>query len=657
MNKLLPIAWLASIVVLAGLASLLQSESSHFFGITDNSEQTISFSYPVELVQNLVVEGIEVQQGQPILEVRRPDLSAKLTFIEDQIRAATALHEEMVVNTRAELMELRAQRATDIAELDVQIETLQARRIINGKLLEDISGNEAQKPYTSPLTTEVRGLKAQREHLQDSFVAHIANLELQLATEADRFKTQIAESQNRKIDLERQLTDLVVRAKIGGRIGSVNYKSGEQIAPFMTILTVHSTAPQFVKGYIHENVYNQVSIDQTVWVQRFGTLEHDNPIQASVESLGSRIVEYPMRLKVNQLVSAWGREAVIRLPPATSLLLGEKVIVSMRSPKKNMGWLTAARQLMLGGIGNARAAESSPLSGPTQQTLAIRSEIPDLASASIEASGIVVGTNPDEFFIVSDEAGVQTPQLLVMNARGEITSTRPIITNVDIDDMESISRVGEAIYVSASLSPTKKGNRKENRCQLLRLVPEKDELVARGHLNLCGVLEQLAKTSIDRETRRFLIRATANRTIDVESHAISEGKLYLGFKAPLDDRNNTVILQIDNLDGLFAGKPAQGRIWQRLALSDPDSGVPVSLSDMHMEGDQLLLLGISKNHNRPSSHLWKLDLKKANLILLHSIPGLRAEGISGRLADGRRAIVFDGNGKRHSRLVVVPENG
>jgi len=49
--------------------------------------------------------------------------------------------------------------------------------------------------------------------------------------------------------------------------------------------------------------------------------------------MGSRIVEYPERLKKTPQVSAWGREVIIRISPDRSLLMGEKVEIAMEQPK------------------------------------------------------------------------------------------------------------------------------------------------------------------------------------------------------------------------------------------------------------------------------------------------------------------------------------
>ncbi len=652
-RKLLPFTWMLSVLAVVVLTHYLQNESFRFFGIVDNSEQTINFSYPVEIVQNLVIEGAEVKQNQPILEVRRPDLSAKITFINDQIQAATSIHQKTVENTRAQLEELTAKRSADLAELDVQIETLRARKVLNEKLLKDISGNKAITPFKNPIATELRGLTAQRKHLQDSFDAQIVNLKSQLGSENDRFKVQIAESEDRKIELERQLSDLTVRAKFNGRIGSVNFKPGDQIAPFETILTVHSSTPQFVKGYIHENVYNQLYIGQKVWVQRYGSPNEGEIILGEVESLGSRIVEYPMRLKQNQLVSAWGREAIVRLPQATSLLSGEKVMIAMRSPDSESSLVGSLKQLVTGVISNAEAAYGETDSRLIHGARPIVSKVFGLEDSAIEASGVVVVPTTKELLVVNDEAGNLDPHLLTLNQRGEITRVHRISDNVKIDDIESISSYGKYVYVSASLSHNKNGKHKAERCQLFKLEFDNNAFIVRARLNLCDVLAQLAKHSEDRGASQFLIRALARKAIDVESHFLSKGKLYLGFKTPLDNHGDSVILQIDDLDGLFAGKPPQGRIWQRLSLLDPQNGVPAHLSDMRLEGDQLLLLGVSRNQGHPNSYLWRYDLSRSKLHVIKSFPDLKAEGVSARMSDGRRALVFDGDGKRPSRIITI----
>ena len=259
-RKLLPIVWTLAIGSIVLLSGILKLESTHFFGIADDQEQTISFSYPVEIVQTYAVEGAHVDQGTQILEVRRRDLGTKLVILDDQIQAIKTTSTEEIATTRAQLEGLRAQQAAELAEIDSQILTLLSEQQMNKKLLEEISGSKTRIASKSPLETKIKGLKEQRVHIEKSLSAQIQNLEQQLNASIRPSDSKIAELEERKIEFQRQVTALKVRAKFNGQVGSINYKPGETVAPFQPILTVHGASPKYIKGYIHENVFNPYSV-------------------------------------------------------------------------------------------------------------------------------------------------------------------------------------------------------------------------------------------------------------------------------------------------------------------------------------------------------------------------------------------------------------
>ena len=329
-KRLLPLAWIGTILMLVVLGAQLQGESSHFFGIADESEQNIRFSYPVEIVEVLVSEAAAVEAGAVLLRIHRPALDADLKQIDDQIRTALAIHRGGVGNLGAKLSEKIAERAAKLAELDVRIQALRSRRALNARLLQDLSGSPTGSSESSPLRAEFDALLEQRRYVDSSLNQEILGLRGQIAGNADPFEAELAELQDRKAELERQRDDLSVRASVAGRVGSINVIPGEQVAPFKSILTVHGESPRFVKGYIHENVDNKIAVNEVVSVQPIRPSQLVQGIEGTVESIGSRIVEYPERLNRNPRFPAWGREAVISLPQGGSLLMGEKVMISMQ---------------------------------------------------------------------------------------------------------------------------------------------------------------------------------------------------------------------------------------------------------------------------------------------------------------------------------------
>jgi len=336
MNKLiLPVTWMVALIVLILFTTQLNNAATHFFGIADNQEQTISFSYPVQIETIDVVEGEQVDGQQVVLRVTTPDLASKKAIIEDQINAATSKYNEETSTLWAELKSLQAKKSAALDEIGAKIFRLQSKNKLNLRMLSEISGsdNSEEVMQSSPLLAEISALKSQRIHLGQSFQAQIDNLKAQLSKTDNRpVDAQLSELREIKSQLEQRETDLVVKASMEGRVGSILYKANEQVAPFESILTIQGNTPSFVKGYIHEDVLNNVKIGQIVWVKPKSPSGTAGIYKGQVESLGKRIVEYPQRLRKNPLVLAWGREVVINIPIGNKFLAGEKVEVLFKEP-------------------------------------------------------------------------------------------------------------------------------------------------------------------------------------------------------------------------------------------------------------------------------------------------------------------------------------
>lgn len=644
-KKLLPAVWVIAIATIILLGGLLKLESTHFFGIADDHEQTISFSYPVEIVQTYAVEGAEVKQGTRILEVRRRDLITKLDIIDDQIQALKTTADVEIASKRAQLEGLKAQQAAELAVIDSQIKNLLSEQHMNKKLVEEISGSKSSANARSPLVTKIRGLREQRGHIEISLAAQITNLENQLNASLLPSDSKLAELMDRKLEFQRQVTDLKVSAKFNGRVGSINYKPGEIVAPYQPILTVHGLSPQYIKGYIHENVFNEVALGQKVWVQSNTNSNNNEPIQAVVESLGSRIVEYPVRLKKNLMVSAWGREAVIRLTEENKLLLGEKVIVSLENPAQGDNFISAVIELFSSTVSPIHASTNNPVPG-APDGYPIQSRIDSMQDIRIEASGIIPAVNTGHYYIVSDESERDKPELLEINSQGELVKRLAVKSGQPVDDLESISRDGDDIFIMASLD----GNKKKRR-HLLHLRVEEDEAITRGSINVYKLLKTLSTTSNDSATRKFLRKALQEKSINLEAHSVYQNNLYLGFKTPLSELGETVIIKLEDVSMLFKGKLASGSIWKKITLLDPRSGSPSLLSDMLFRNGELMLLSVNSKVSSNTSHLWSYQLASSALNSISSFSGLSAEGISRTHANDELMIVFDGDGKTSSRFL------
>ena len=697
-RSILVLTWVSALCCVMLLALVYKGKPKQFFGIAGSREQSISFQHPVEILHIAVVEGEEVEQTTPLVEVRRYDLISKQAIIEDNITELKSRHSESLAATRAKLESLRAQQQAELVEIDTQIQSLESRHTLNLSLMKDISGADpsGENSHASPLLAEVDGLKEKRSLIKMSLQAQIDNLENQLETDLRPADAQIAELEKRKTELQRQAEDLKVSAKFNGSIGSVLYKPGEQVRPFSPILTLHSSFPSFIKGYIHEELLNDVAVGQPVWAESSCNAREKRIIRGLVESLGSRIVEYPERLQRNPMVAAWGREVIIHLDNQNSLLLGEKVRILLERPKtiseqidsfndkiagtySDLGepksikeWMASITDLIaecyakigspesMGDWGQSIAAivpgsyadvgdtVTTPVAQPLTTTLVATS------STRIEASGIVWDKRKGTYLLVTDETMKSGPTIYEMDNQGRLLGALPIKVAENIDDIESISTDGQYFYIASSLSHTKKGNLSPKRRRLVRLQRVEKNLEVYGEIDLYEILRTISEyKTVDSATRDYLAQAIKNDSINIEAHAVINNTLYLGFKSPFDGRNNTIILKIIGVEALFAdGNIVSATIWQKLKLTDPESGNAARLTDMVILNEQLFLLGVLKHRRHSRSCLWRYNINSKRLTQLATFPGLQAEGLSINKNLEEAMVVFDGDGQDPSRYTL-----
>ncbi|MCK5830350.1 MAG: hypothetical protein KAH20_08610 [Methylococcales bacterium] len=639
---LLPIFWVIALIGIFILSSSFSDKSVHFFGIAGEREQIINFQYPVEVVQSFVVEGKVVKQGEEILEVKRYELDSELSSTNQEIRQYQLQKKEAENSMKSQLANLKARKQAVIADMDYQIHVLELRYKMNTNMLNSISGENSVKD-SKIVNTELDDLKRKRHFSVQAIQAEIDGLFKQLNSTNRPIDAQINELFSRKIELQRQTTGLKVKAQFDGRIGSVNFKTGELVSPFQPIMSVHSRIPRYIKGYINENILNDVKVGHTVWVKSIALNKSENPMEGVVESLGNRIVEYPERLKKNALVPAWGREVVVRLNNLENpLLFGEKVQVLLENPK------LGDQVLQL--VSDAEALDEKIIED--QFTGTIKSTNSKIKANKIEASGVLWNPKSSHYILLNDEEKKGRAGVYIMDEEGVI-SQRLDINGLDengIDDLESISFDKDYFYILSSLSHNKKDKLKAKRRKLIRFKYQQHQVTEHQEIDLYKILvaiKDAEKTNV--QLASFLNQAIDNHSIDIEAHFIENNSLYLGFKTPFKDGKETLLIKIKDVESLFKGGIPQAENWQAFALLDPETGKPMQLSDMLMIDDQLFLLSSSRSTTKKSV-LWRYHLANKTLKAIRHFSGLKAEGISYRPEKSMFMVVFDEGGKKKSKF-------
>ncbi len=643
---LLPAFWVIALISVFTLSSSFSDKSLHFFGIAGEREQTINFQYPVEVVQSFVVEGKEVKQGQDILEVRRPELVAELSSLGQEIRKHQLQKQESENSINSQLANLKAKKHAVTADMDYQINSLKLRLKINSDMIHSISGSGRKKAVVR--STELNDLKRKRYFSAQAIQAEIDGLTQQLNASNRPIDEQINTLHTRKEELRRQSVSLKVKAQFNGRIGSVNFKAGELVSPFQAIMSVHSSIPRYIKGYINENILNDVQVGQTVWVSSIAFNKEESQLAGVVESLGNRIIEYPERLKKHPLVQAWGREVIVRLNNLDhALLFGEKVQVLLETPEHS-----SQAGLI---INEARASYEDVFDNqPTAQPIKYKNT--KKTTKKIEASGIVWNPKAEHYLLLSDETSKAQENIFIMNEEGLISEKLSMLKGKQhkIDDLESISMEDDVFYILSSLSHNKKDKLKTKRKKIVRFKYQKKHISEQQEINLYEVLIAIKDApGTDKRLALFITQAIENHSMDIESHFVKNNVLYLGFKSPYANGQETLIVRLHDVKAMFEGNTPQADIWKSIALLDPETGDPMKLSDMLMVDDQLFLLSISRSSVQKSV-LWRYQNEHNRLENITQFPGLKAEGISYRQDQSLFMVVFDEGKKKPSKYQTYP---
>lgn len=324
-------AWLTGVGFLIALSWFYQGETSTFNGVAEASETLISTETAAEIVALPVHAGKQVSVGDTLVILKSPELDLRITQLTRELQGITGKSVASTTDNDRRVAEIRGALETRRNQLQFEIQ----------RLLDDRARNRE-------LTSKLRSLpQAVAQDTNDAIMMQVRAYERELAMAETSARDQIhllqgsiglqrisgkaeQEAMRRELELlQMEKERLVIRAKSEALVGSVRAHAGEKVSPFDSIMTLTPFAPTFVRGYIHEKVYNRIKKGDFVHVRSSG--ERRGSVRGEVVGVGSRIVEFPVHLRKIPDMIIWGREVIIRIPAENSFLLGELVSISPES--------------------------------------------------------------------------------------------------------------------------------------------------------------------------------------------------------------------------------------------------------------------------------------------------------------------------------------
>ncbi|MFC1584603.1 DUF3616 domain-containing protein [Fibrobacterota bacterium] len=651
MKKFYTVLALGLIIIIA-ISLFYKSSSTIFYGIAESREIVVNLENPVEIGKIHVVQGQLIKTGDLLVKLNRPGLTLKINDITHQLNELKVQASLNTGMSRSQINRLKAEQAARINEINSQIEALEAQYRLNQQLtsrLKSIKKPEQEPDVgqeSNPLKLRIASLKKELQLALSPTQIQINLLQQGLSSSDNPIRIQIESLENELQLLKAEMQRLTIFSPINGIIGSVNFKDGEKVSPFATILTLHTKSPSYVKGYLHENIYSQVAIGEQVEINSIS--DKTNRTLGDIVGVGSRIVEYPVRLRKRQDIQIWGREVVIKIPEENGFLLGEKVIITPTG-QKGMALQGSSQELVTAREYRASELRIDPF---TAQMLELTFEKGLKMPVGLEPSGLLYLDDLKKYLLVSDDTEEQRPLIYIMNSYGHIEK-EILIRGLDrIDDMEGITqdRSGN-IYIISSQSANKKGTVPAERRLLIKVKRTGYEFELERQVSLYDKLTNASTLYPQQDWAVYLSKALSDTSLDIEGLFCHNQHLYLGCKAPLK-QGKAVILEIKQVRQFLSGEgiPPDGiGLWREMDLIDKALGVPSGISDLCWYNNNLYVLsytGIKQDEAiKRIGNLWVYDLHTNGLQNITALEDLQPEGISFNSDNQQLMVAFD-NGRK-----------
>jgi len=324
-----------AVYLLYAVGSNFQSEGAFFYGFAENKETELNLDVDCMISKVYVTPGEEVKAGQLLLEANQAKFELKISDLEFDLKEQEITTIQERAKLKNEIAQLEIKKQSQLAELDADIRSLEAKIALNEKMFDQISSIDIpeESKQNTPARMELEELKANRSNIVAPLDKQLALLQTQLK------KVGTPQQLNKKrINKERELVDieknkLKVFAPTDGLIGNVHCIDGENISAFNTLISFYERNPTLVKGYVHEKLILQVKLEDELKVS--SSQHPDHEVTGKVVGLGTRIVEIPERLRKIADFKTYGREVLIRIPAENPFLQKEKVTLNSSTREKS----------------------------------------------------------------------------------------------------------------------------------------------------------------------------------------------------------------------------------------------------------------------------------------------------------------------------------
>jgi HlyD family secretion protein len=323
------IFWILTGITLLVASLIYKKQSDAIVAEVEPQKLAISFQKAVKIKSIYVLPGEDVNKGDLLVEVIRPDLMYDIDKATNDLNTFLQQKDMFITNMNYQIKMTRIEKISEIENIDEDLFQLKTRYEQNQGIKNALEGIEIyedtiQDGSGNMLLLQVNYLEKKKEQTEGLFDQKLMQLEEKKTNETEILDLKI-EQQRKELDLlENEANFLKNYSPVDGTIGDVMAQIGELIPPYNTIMSLYEINPTVIKAYMNEKNRYNLFVGDKVLVE---SSNRDYFISGTVTEVGSRIVTYPTRLLEVQDRKIWGQEIFIKIPENNDFLNGEKVYV------------------------------------------------------------------------------------------------------------------------------------------------------------------------------------------------------------------------------------------------------------------------------------------------------------------------------------------
>ncbi len=325
--------WILLAIALAIISFRYKSRTEALVAVVTSQEVSISFKSPVVVSKIFVIPGQEVNQGDTLLIVSRPDLELdieqKLNEIESlQSNITQAEHDFL---SRIEL--LRLERDSKINRLTAELNTIKTELNQQTIIKQRLSSTESINLSDSVVIIQALAIEQEIADLNGYFAKEIGRKRSMLNDDLEIMGRSLTLTRRELESLYDQKGNLIRTARFKGVVGTLTAQIDELVAPYKTLLSLYEAQPTLIKAFQNEQLVVIVSPGDSVKVVSENRLYSAKGV---VIELGARITNYPDKIQpINAQTLSYGQEIFIGISSQNTFLNGEKVFVYKQGNEVN----------------------------------------------------------------------------------------------------------------------------------------------------------------------------------------------------------------------------------------------------------------------------------------------------------------------------------